>query len=271
VPPQGSLERAVPESWRDEHGAAHARGVEAVVTELEAVSRPSAQLRPPLGEARVTCFGYGHARRHPIATGAVLLRAASLHFPRSAVWSTGMKTIRKPYDDPENINLCEQFYRETRNPIHAWAAWSLSRKNELPIPEWVAEYFDTCFDAIYGIAKRIGLSPIVHQIAGKTPPDSDQNVDIPAAIAKALGFSKGRGCNNAFTEWMAINEKVLIGRLVAAQIADGKSLSAAAAGVAFKLKISESTAERAFRGLGDAGSRRVKKLRSLAGEAESGT
>ena len=102
-----------------------------------------------------------------------------------------MATVRKPYDDPENIDLCEKLYRQTENPLHAWEAWSLSRKNGMPTPEWVAEYLDQCSTAIYGIASKTGLSPTVYKIFGKTPRASDKKVDIPAALANGFGFSKG--------------------------------------------------------------------------------
>ena len=203
-------------------------------------------------------------------TGAVLLRAASLHLSRSAAGSSGMATVKKPYDDPENIALCEQLYRETGNPIHAWEGWSLSRKNGIPTPEWVAEYLDHCSTAIHGIASKTGLSPTVYKIFGKTPPASGKKVDIPAALAKGFGFSKGRGYNISFTEWSTTNERVLIARCVIERMAAGDSLSAAAAEVAHKLGISESSAKRAFRNLGDDGTMSVEKLRASAGEAESG-
>jgi hypothetical protein len=161
-------------------------------------------------------------------------------------------------------------YRETENPIHAWEGWRLSRKNELPIPEWVAEYFDTCSTAIDDIARKIGPPPTLSKLAGKSPLARANKVDIPVAIAAGFGFSKGHGHRTSFNDWLAANERVLIARSVAEQMAAGESLSAAASEVASKLGISNSTAERAFKSLGDAGPKRVEKLRSLTSEAESG-
>jgi hypothetical protein len=111
----------------------------------------------------------------------------------------------------------------------------------------------------------------VYKIFGKTPPTSDKKVDVPAALAKGFGFSKGRGYNISFTEWSATNERALIARCVGERMAAGDSLSAAAAEVSQKLGISESSAKRAFRNLGDSGPRRIQELQPSAGEAESDT
>ena len=181
-----------------------------------------------------------------------------------------MSTVQKSYDDPANINLCEQLYRETGNPIHAWEGWRLSRKNELPIPEWVADYFDKCSASIDDIARKIGPPPTLSKLAGRPPRTSQKRMDITVALAKGFGFSKGHGHRSSFNDWLAANERVLVARLVAARMAAGESLSAAAVEIAGDLGISASTAERAFRSLGDAGPNRVERLKSAIGEAKSG-
>jgi hypothetical protein len=38
----------------------------------------------------------------------------------------------------------EQRWEETENPLYVWSAWRFSREAGLSIPEWVAEYFDSC-------------------------------------------------------------------------------------------------------------------------------
>jgi hypothetical protein len=178
-------------------------------------------------------------------------------------------TQKKSHDDPRAILLCEQFYRQTGNPIHAWEGWRLARKNELPIPTWVAGYLDGCSVAIDKIARKIGPPPTLSRMIGKKPRASGKKPDIPAALAKGFGFSKGHGHRGSFTEWMTNNERVLIARRVAKEMAEGESLSSAAAEVAHKLKISDSTAERAFRGLGDTGPRLVEELKFQAGRRDS--
>ena len=115
-------------------------------------------------------------------------------------------------------------------------------------------------DAMDGISRQVGPGRVLNGPSRKKSP----NVDVPAALAKGLGFSKGRGYSTAFTEWLERNEKTLIGGLVAKWMGNtGESLSAAADEIAHRLEISNSTAERAYRSLGPIG----RKLRDEAASA----
>ena len=167
------------------------------------------------------------------------------------------------HDDPANIAVLERFYRKTGNPIYAWDGWRLARKNRLATPEWVARYLDECSRAVIDIARRIGPPATLQKLAGKpSAPRRNRNLNVAAAIARGFGFSRGRGYSTSFGEWMAQNERVVIGALVAERMARGESLSAAAAEVAHQLDISESSAERAYRGLRAENPQLVRAIRS---------
>ena len=138
--------------------------------------------------------------------------------------------------------------------------WKIARHNRLPIPDWVTTYLDSCADAMDDISRQVGPGRVLNGPRRKRSP----KVDVPAALAKGFGFSKGRGYSTAFAEWVEQNEKTLVGGLVAKWMGKtGESLSAAADEIAHKLEISSSTAERAYRSLGVTG----RRLRDEAASA----
>jgi hypothetical protein len=94
-------------------------------------------------------------------------------------------------------------------------------------------------------------------------------VDVAPALAKGFGFSRGRGYRSSFAEWATRNERELIGIEMAKRIAGGKSLSVAAVDVSVELDISDRTAQRAYRALGETGPRLVEALKSQAAGRDS--
>ena len=152
---------------------------------------------------------------------------------------------RDPYD-PSHLPEYERLYRRTGNPLYAWESWRIARHNGLAIPEWVGEYLDRSAESIFEIARQILRERFLgrfRKLFRRRP-----KTDIPAAVVDALEFSKGRGHVTAFSDWVDRNEKSLIAELVARRMEHaGESMGAAAAEVAWELKISASTVERAYR------------------------
>ena len=154
--------------------------------------------------------------------------------------------------DPAHIAGYEKQFRRTGNPIYAWASWKIARHNGLPLPVWVAEYLDRCAGAVDDISRKRVRGRTVKSLLRKEPPI--RKLDVPALLTKGFGFSKGRGHTTAFAAWEEHNSRVMVGVTVAARMGvHRESLGAAAAEVAHRLDISESTAQRAYQWLGPIG------------------
>ena len=85
------------------------------------------------------------------------------------------------------IEHLEEEFREEGNPLAAWEALLISRKAEIPIPEWVNVYFE-------GSARRLFEKPP----KGNNP--------APAHILASLGMSTyGKG--NIFSRYFAVHDR----------------------------------------------------------------
>ena len=157
--------------------------------------------------------------------------------------------------DPADIAGYKRLYEHTGNPIYAWEAYEIARANKLEVPEWVLGYFDDCAEGLVRITKKLGFGRIFSDLKKRRRAASSQgvdaqamNVDVPAEIAKGLGFSRGRGFSTSFSQRAERNTKMFIGSHVAFRMdKHSESANKAAEQVAHEWRISDSTATRYYR------------------------
>jgi hypothetical protein len=83
------------------------------------------------------------------------------------------------------IDRKRDLYVVTGNPVHAWAAYQIARRADVPAPSWVLDYLDDCAEALTG-------------------PDSPRS---KTAIADALRLGKKGG--RSLTAQAAMEERNL--------------------------------------------------------------
>jgi hypothetical protein len=81
---------------------------------------------------------------------------------------------------PTEIGLCEGEFHRTGNPLFALRAWQIARANDIEPPDWVMAYLDQSVENIFSVEE---------------PPKSN----VGDLIAKAFGFTIGRGKTSAFS------------------------------------------------------------------------
>jgi hypothetical protein len=101
--------------------------------------------------------------------------------PRTETWPPkGRQLARLRRTERRYIQHALRMFTETGHPFYAWRAYRDSRFGQLPIPEWVLQYFDDSANKLHAL---------VHEA---TP----EKGKIEAAIADAFGFVPKRGRNN---------------------------------------------------------------------------
>lgn len=100
-------------------------------------------------------------------------------------------------DNSELVEVERRCFKETGNPMHAWAAFRLARVVGSPIPDWVLKYLDQCSRELLSLSSHSSA-----QGTGK---------DLGPAIAKTFGLaSKGRGSPlvTYHADWMVFGANV---------------------------------------------------------------
>jgi hypothetical protein len=147
----------------------------------------------------------------------------------------------KPTDrDAQRIAIStdERLFASSGNPLHAWDAYSRTRRIGDPIPGWVLDYFDAA----------VGGLGILLASAQRGEP-----IKAPAArVAEALGFKKGgrSGRGTIFSDYCTTMFDwgwARIGVQVADLVTSGEKREHALEVVADIEGISESTVDRAWK------------------------
>lgn len=77
----------------------------------------------------------------------------------------------------------ERQYQETGNPAFVWLAYGYCRTSGVPLPLWVLQYLDRCYENIEHAVFR-------HEAKG------EPSASITASIGAIFGFKSGRGRGN---------------------------------------------------------------------------
>lgn len=129
--------------------------------------------------------------------------------------------MKHPYD---LLDLEERCFDATKNPMHAWAAFSIARTADVPVPNWVMRYFDTVARGMMAVASEAR---------------EDGGSDPGPRFAKALRIN-----GKQLTGYH--NDDLVMALHVASRIKLGDGPDAAVFGAAEAYRVSESTAYRAF-------------------------
>lgn len=111
---------------------------------------------------------------------------------------------------PQYIEHAESEYRKTKHPLFVFEAYDYARAGNLPIPEWVLEYFDESARELNKWVRAAG--------GGDAIPDPNQK------IAAAFGMAGSRG-KNVFVEFAnksMIIENYRLAQEVAGYLMTGK-------------------------------------------------
>lgn len=94
----------------------------------------------------------------------------------------------------------ERQYRATGNPAFVWLAYGFCRTSGVPLPQWVLEYLDGCYEGIEQAIFR-------HEAKGEPA------ASVAAKIGAIFGFKSGRGRRNWISEVSGTMSAIVLDRL----------------------------------------------------------
>ncbi len=123
------------------------------------------------------------------------------------------------------LEALEYHHKRSKNPLMAWEAFSVSRKYDMPTPEWILEYFD--------------------RVAVNLERCGEQESTTAKTLGRVFEITKrGRG---TFFSWRSnLPPKVAIARQVSQDIEAGHKKSAVIFDIAKKTECSETTVRKYY-------------------------
>ena len=129
------------------------------------------------------------------------------------------------------LRTCDALWRDTKNPLLAWLAYSEARRGDRPVPGWVSEYLDEVAHTLLLLS------------------DDPPSQQVWERVGEALGMKRpGRsGAGTVFSRFWRIVHKLGLSEAVERALAAGHKTYIAHQDVAHEHGLSSSTVRRAHR------------------------